>query len=82
LIFCWRCCNCACIREDLAALNRSIQNTAKAIKGQLEGLSRDKAAMPEQQQAKLRKLMQDFAGTLQVRQAGSQRYVSHGSEAQ
>jgi hypothetical protein len=38
--------------------------------------------MPEQQHAKLRKLMQDFAGTLQVRPAGSHRYVSHGSEAQ
>ncbi|WIA18358.1 hypothetical protein OEZ85_009823 [Tetradesmus obliquus] len=52
-------------REELAGLNRSIQSTAKAIKGQLEGLSREKAALPEQQQAKLRKLMQDFAGTLQ-----------------
>lgn len=54
-------------REDLAVLNRSIQSTAKSIKGQLEGLSRDKAALPEPQQAKLRKLMQDFAGALQVR---------------
>lgn len=52
-------------REELAGFNRSIQSTAKAIKGQLEGLSREKAALPEQQQAKLRKLMQDFAGTLQ-----------------
>jgi hypothetical protein len=55
-----------CFREELAGLNRSIQSTAKAIKGHLEALSRDKAALPEQQQAKLRKLMQDFAGTLQV----------------
>eukprot|EP00878_Enallax_costatus_P026334 GHUV01028261.1.p1 GENE.GHUV01028261.1~~GHUV01028261.1.p1 ORF type:complete len:258 (+),score=92.36 GHUV01028261.1:367-1140(+) len=52
-------------REELAGLNRSIQSTAKAIKSQLEGLNQNKAAMPEQQQAKLRKLMQDFAATLQ-----------------
>jgi hypothetical protein len=31
--------------------------------------------MPEQQQAKLRKLMQDFAGTLQVRRACSHRQL-------
>jgi hypothetical protein len=55
-----------CGREELAALNRSIQSTAKSIKGHLEGLSRDRAAMPEPQQAKLRKLMQDFAAALQV----------------
>lgn len=47
-------------------LNRSIQSTAKNIKTQLEQLSRDKAAMPEPQQAKMRKLMQDFAAALQV----------------
>jgi len=55
------------IREELATLNRSIQSTAKAIKAQLEGLNRDKATMPEPQQAKLRKLMQDFAAALQVK---------------
>jgi hypothetical protein len=54
-------------REELASLNRSIQSTAKGIKAQLEGLSRDRAALPEPQQAKLRKLMQDFAAALQVR---------------
>jgi len=47
-------------------LNRAVQSTAKAIKGQLEGLSRLRAALPEPQQAKLRRLMQDFAATLQV----------------
>lgn len=58
---------CSTFREELAGLNRSIQSTAKSIKAQLEGLSQNKTAMPEQQQAKLRKLMQDFAATLQVR---------------
>jgi flagellar hook-associated protein FlgK len=53
-------------REDLAGLNRSIQSTAKGIKTQLEGLSKERAALPEPQQAKLRKLMQDFAAALQV----------------
>lgn len=53
-------------REELATLNRSIQSTAKGIKAQLEGLSRERAALPEPQQAKLRKLMQDFAAALQV----------------
>lgn len=53
-------------REELAGLNRSIQSTAKAIKSQLEGLNQNRAALPEPQQAKLRKLMQDFAATLQV----------------
>lgn len=51
-------------------MNRSIQSTAKAIKGQLEGLSHQRANMPEPQQAKLTKLIQDFAATLQVRAAG------------
>jgi Mg2+ and Co2+ transporter CorA len=59
-------------REELSSLNRSIQSTAKAIKGQLEGLSRDRAALQDPQQAKLRRLMQDFAATLQVRQAGQE----------
>lgn len=58
-------------REELAGLNRSIQSTAKSIKVQLEGLNQNKAAMPEPQQAKLRKLMQDFAATLQVRFAAA-----------
>ncbi|KAF8059198.1 SYP22 [Scenedesmus sp. PABB004] len=52
-------------REELGALNRSIQAAAKAIKAQLEALSRERAALPEPQQAKLRKLVQDFAATLQ-----------------
>jgi hypothetical protein len=57
---------CVGCREELASLNRSIQSTAKGIKSQLEGLSRDRATLPEPQQAKLRKLMQDFAAALQV----------------
>ena len=60
-------------REELASLNRSIQSTAKGIKAQLEGLNRDKAVMPEPQQAKLRKLMQDFAAALQVSNASRMR---------
>lgn len=72
------CRSCACVRarrEELAALNRSIQATAKGIKAQLEGLSRDRGAMPEPQQAKLRKLMQDFAAALQVCVAACARAV-------
>lgn len=63
--------SCVWRREELASLNRSIQSTAKGIKSQLEGLSRDRAALPEPQQAKLRKLMQDFAAALQVRPDGT-----------
>jgi hypothetical protein len=63
---CFRPLHTLCCREELASLNRSIQSTAKAIKTQLEGLSRERAALPEPQQAKLRKLMQDFAAALQV----------------
>lgn len=61
------CCTRPLRREDLASLNRSIQATAKGIKVQLEALSRDKGTLPEQQQAKLRKLTQDFVAALQVR---------------
>jgi hypothetical protein len=69
LIYCFFCCQLLRVphREELASLNRSIQSTAKGIKTQLEALSRDRAALPEPQQAKLRKLMQDFAAALQVR---------------
>eukprot|EP00879_Flechtneria_rotunda_P003180 GHRR01003403.1.p2 GENE.GHRR01003403.1~~GHRR01003403.1.p2 ORF type:complete len:274 (+),score=113.65 GHRR01003403.1:3330-4151(+) len=67
-------------REELAELNRSIQSTAKAIKSQLEEISRNREALAEPQQAKLRKLMQDFAATLQDYKAAQK--VAAEKEAQ
>lgn len=62
---CLLCSSCCPHREELATLNRSVQARAKDIKQHLESLSVARSELPEPAQAKLRKLLQDFAATLQ-----------------
>ncbi len=53
-------------RHRITQQNSKVQGLAKGIKERVTALSADKASMSEAQQAKARKLMQDFAAILQV----------------